>query len=97
MILQARAKLAKANENPHGILWTAEQCLDIRVSRASLDRALKIMASLVALIEREGFSVSMGNGHREQTTATIYGQTIKFGLVERVERVEASVAPAGGL
>jgi len=97
LILQARAKLAKANENPHGILWIAEQCLDIRVSRASLDRAIRVMASLVAVIEREGFSVSVGNGHREQTTATVYGQTIKFGLVEQVERVEASVAPSGGL
>ena len=97
LTLQARAKLTKANENPHWILWTAEQCLDIRVSRASLDRAIRVMAVLVAVIEREGFSVSVGDGHREQTTATIYGQTIKFGLVERVERVEASVAPSGGL
>jgi hypothetical protein len=56
LILQARAKLAKANENPHGILRIAEQCLDIRVSRASLDRAIRVMAGLVAEIEREGFS-----------------------------------------
>jgi len=97
LILQARAKLAKANENPHGILWIVEQCLDIRVSRASLDRAIRVMAGLVAVIEREGFSVSVGNGHHEQTTATVCGQTIKFGLVEQVERVEASVAPSGGL
>jgi len=97
LILQALAKLTKANENPHGILWTDEQCLDIRVSRASLDRAIRVTAGLVAIIEREGFSVSVGNGHREQTTVTIYGQTIKFGLVERVERVEASLAPSGGL
>jgi hypothetical protein len=97
LILQARATLAKANENPHGILWTAEQCLDIRVSRDSLERAIRVMAGLVALIEREGFSVSVGNGHREQTTATVHGQTIKFGLVEQVERIEASVAPSGGL
>ena len=97
LIVQARAALAKANENPHGILWIAEQCLDIRVSRASLDRAIRVMAGLVAVIEREGFSVSVGNGHREQTTATVCGQTIKFGLVEQVERVEASVAPSGGL
>ena len=97
LILAARARLAKANENPHGILWTAEQCLDIRVSRASLDRAIRVMAGLVAVIERERFSVSMGNGHREQTTATVCGQTIKFGLVEQVERVEASAVPSGGL
>jgi hypothetical protein len=71
--------------------------LDIRVSRASLDRAIRVIAGLVALIEREGFSLSVGNGHREQTTATVYGQTIKFGLVEQVERVEASVPRSGGL
>lgn len=55
LILQARAKLTKTNENPHGILWTAEECLDVRVSRASLDRAIRVMAGLVAVIEREGF------------------------------------------
>jgi hypothetical protein len=54
LILQARAKLGKANESPHGILWIAEQRLDIRVSRASLDRAIRVMAGLVAVIEREG-------------------------------------------
>lgn len=97
LILQARAKLAKANESAHGILCIAEQCLDIRVSRASLDRAIRVMAGLVAVIEREGFSVSVGDGNREQTTAAIYGQTISFGLVEQVERVEAPVAPSGGL
>jgi hypothetical protein len=97
LIVQARAKLAKAHENPHGILWTAEQCLDIRVSRASLDRAIRVMAGLIAMIEAEGFSISVSNGHREETVATIYGQQIKFGLVEQVDRIQTTVAPSGGL
>jgi len=96
LIVQARAKLAKANESPHGILWTAEQCLDIRVSRSSLGRAIRVMAGVIAMFEAGGFTVSLGNGHRQETTATIYGQKIKFGLVEQVDRIQTTMAPSGG-
>ena len=54
------------------------------------------MAGLIAMIEAEGFSVSVGNGQREQTIATAYGQPIKFGLVEQVDRLQNVVAHSGG-
>ena len=58
LIVEARATLAKANENPHGILWIAEQCLDIRVSRASLDREMNHGGSRRP--NPRGLSVSVG-------------------------------------
>ena len=63
------------------------------VIRDRLDRSLE----LISMIEAEGFSISVGEGHRESTIATIYGQTIQFGLVEQVDRVQTAMAPSGGL
>jgi len=95
LIVQARAALARASADKRKILETSEPCMDIRVSKGSLDRAIRIMAGMIELMEAEGFNVAVGTGHREQTTATIYGQAITFGLVERVDRVPLTVAPRG--
>lgn len=103
LILQARAVLSKARVDDRGILWTRDQCLDIRVSKTSLDRAIRIMASLIQIMEDEGFQVAISkvsreheNASREHTMVTIFGQVVRFGIIERAVRVvPADVAPAG--
>jgi hypothetical protein len=97
LILQARGVLGHAKADSRKILGASDQCLDIRVSKGSLDRALRIMAGLIGAVEAEGFEVTVGNGHREHTVANIHGKQIKFGLIEKVERVDLAVAPPGGM
>jgi hypothetical protein len=97
LIVQARGVLGRATANNRNILQTQQQCLDVRVSKGSLDRALRIMAGLIATMEEEGFSITVGDGHHEQTVVMVYGQQIKLGLVEKVDRVELAVAPPGGV
>lgn len=97
LIVQARAVLGQSAVDDRKIIQTSEQCLDLRVSKGSLDRALRIMAGLIELIEAEGFNVAVGSGHREQTTSRIHGETITFGLVESVDRVPLTVAPRGSV
>ena len=97
LVAQARAVLAHASADDRKILLTNEQCLDIRVSKGALDRALRIMATLISAIESEGFAVEVGNGQREHTAVLIGGQHVKFGLVERVERVALAAPPPGGV
>ncbi len=94
LITQARSVLRQAREDDRKILQCREQCLDIRVSKGSLDRALRIMAGLISLIEDEGFSVTVGNGFREHTTAKVHGQEITFGLLEKVERLDVVPLPS---
>jgi hypothetical protein len=94
LITQARTVLRQAREDDRKILQCREQCLDIRVSKGSLDRALRIMAGLISLIEDEGFSVTVGNGFREHTTAKVHGQEITFGLLEKVERLDVVPLPS---
>ena len=100
LIVQARSSLRGAQSDDRKILWTHESGLDIRVSKDSLDRALRIMSGLVHAIEDTGFTVSIeadSEKRREQTIAKIYGQRIRFGLTEKVTRVESVAPPKGGL
>jgi hypothetical protein len=97
LIAQTRSVLRNAHADDRKILWTRESCLDVRVSKDSLDRALRIMAALLTAIEEAGFTVSVGAGHREQTIAKIHGQEIKFGLLEKVDRVEIAAPAKAGL
>src|SRR5690242_8602568 len=50
LIAQARGAFKHAQVSESKILWTRERCLDIRVSKESLDRAFRIMAAIIAAI-----------------------------------------------
>jgi hypothetical protein len=97
LIVQARETLRHEHADERQILWTSNPCLDIRVSKDSLDRAMRIMAAIICGLEAEGFSVAVGARQREQTTARIHGQELKFGLIEKVNRVELASPPKGGV
>jgi hypothetical protein len=98
LIVQARAAFKDAKVGNHEILWTRETSLDIRVSKDSLDRALRIMAGLISIIENAGFSVSVEDRDRkQQTVAKIYGEGIRFGLVEKIDRIDVVAPPEGGM
>jgi hypothetical protein len=43
LIVQARSVLKSGQADDRKLLWSRESCLDIRVSKDSLDRALRIM------------------------------------------------------
>jgi hypothetical protein len=69
-----------------------ERCLDIRVSKASLSRALTVFAGIIAVLEDQGMKVevvmedrSWGN-HSWETAARIFGERIRFGLTERMRQ-----------
>jgi len=55
------------------------------------------MATMISAIESQGFSIIVGDGHREKTVAKIHGQEVMFGLVEKVDRVELTAPPKGGV
>jgi hypothetical protein len=98
LVAQARSLLGKGQGDDRGILWTPEPCLDVRVSKESLDRALRIMAGLIRVIEDAGFSVSVETRDRKhQTFAKIHGEEIRYGLVEKIDRIEIAAPPKAGL
>ena len=101
LIVQTRGALKIAQVSESKILWTRESCLDIRVSKDRLDRAFRIMASIISTLEERGFTVAVEARRQEkqevQTVAKIFGQVIRFGLTEKIDRVEIAAPPKGGL
>lgn len=97
LIVQARTILSEASPDQRKILRTGQACLDIRVSKDALDRALRIMAGLLTLIEDAGFTVSVENDNRQETAVKIHGQSIRFGVVESVSRIELATPIKGSL
>jgi hypothetical protein len=71
--------------------------MELQVSKSALSRALKFAAALVSALEEQGFKVAVGNGFREQTTATLYNQQIGFTLVERTDKIPLTAPPKGGV
>jgi len=98
LIIQARAVLGKARADDRKILWAHESYLDIRVSKERLDRALRIMAGIISIVEDAGFRISVETRDRKHVTvAKLYGEEIRFGLVEKIDRIELSAPPKGGV
>ncbi len=67
--------------------------LDLRVTKKCLARALRIMAVLIYMLEREGFRLDVEKKRSESTSAVVYGERIRFGLIERSRQVKSSPKP----
>lgn len=79
-LLQSRSR-----KDEHGILLPRESGgLDVRVSEGMLERALQVMSQVLAVLERQGFSVEVSEGH---TVAVINGGRVCFGIEEPIRRV----------
>jgi hypothetical protein len=59
--------------------------LDVKVSEGTLERALQVMAQVVAVLERQGYSVTVSDTSR--TIAAINNQRVFFGIEEPIRKV----------
>jgi hypothetical protein len=76
--------LLHAKPDERGILqprWD-EACLDIRVSKNSVERALNIVNAVIQVLEAENFSVTV-HSDRPRSTAQVFGQNVPFSIVEK--------------
>jgi hypothetical protein len=77
---------SQTRKDENGILLPREPGgLDVKVSSASLDRALQVMTQVLAVVERQGFSVEVSE--QGGTAALIKGERISFGIEEPIRRV----------
>jgi hypothetical protein len=98
LIQKARDAFREATTDDHQIRWTRETCLDIRVSENCFDRAVRIMAGLISVMEEADIEVVVvARDRKAQTVAKLYGEEIRFGVVEKVERIEIAAPPKGGM
>lgn len=101
----SRPLLRKHVSNPEAALLEAP-CLDVRVSRSSLSRALLVIDTLLRALERRGFEIHVTEPKRDArdwrqsgpysapstTTVEILGVDVGFAIVERFTRREREPA-----
>jgi hypothetical protein len=77
---------SQSRKDENGILLPGEPGgLDVKVSAGTLDRALQVMAQVVAVLERRGLSVEVSEQGR--TTVLINGEHVSFGIEEPIRKV----------
>jgi hypothetical protein len=77
---------SRSRKDEHGILLPREPGgLNVKVSEATLDRALQVMGQILTVLERQGYKVDVS----EQcgTAALIDGKAISFGIEEPIRKV----------
>lgn len=77
--------LKHARPDDKGILQLRydQPCLELRVSKGTLDRALKFVNAVLLSLEAEGFPVSVQQGNHG-TGVQIFGYRVPFAIVEKV-------------
>lgn len=97
LIVTARNTLAQGLGSKQICLPPWDQsCLNIRVSKASLRRALGVMAAIIGALEHLGVKIRVTPGDRSygrqggETSATIFGENLLFGISEKIRQVRVS-------
>jgi hypothetical protein len=84
LVKQSTEVLKNCKPDPIGILGASgKACLDIKVSRKSLSRALRIMEALIKALEKRGGSVFISEG---STLVSILDVRLGFGISEQIAR-----------
>jgi hypothetical protein len=93
LVMQTRDALRSASTSEYGVLWRPNGSLDLRVSPASLNRALRILDTFIKTTEGLGWNVSVGGHNNRDTFIVVSGEKIEFGIEEKVRRTEHVITP----
>jgi len=87
LIVKARQVLERARTDKYdrAVHAPSSPCLDVRVSRGLLDRALSIMNALVFALEAEGLGLTVSD---TTISVEVFGQSISFGIEEELRLKE---------
>ncbi len=93
-LVLAAAKCLKHHEpDRRGLVnaYWSEMCLDVRVSKQSIDRALNIMNAVISQLETEQFPVIVKSESKHGTVAQVFGQNVPFSIVEKLRQTRTEV------
>jgi hypothetical protein len=77
---------SRSRKDEHSILLPRDVGgLDVKVSEGALERALQVMAQVVAVLERQGHGVAVSD--TGGTIAVINGDRVSFGIEEPIRKV----------
>lgn len=87
LVRATRDALVHGRKDEYGRLWpTTGGGLDVRVSKASLGRALRIMDAVLKAVESMGYAVKAAAGDSRSPEVVIDGEPLDISLWERVLR-----------
>ena len=89
LVLRTMTSLRAARADEKGTIRPrARGCLDVVVGPNSIDRAMRILDSLIRALERRSYRVSVRDGETTATLVEVDGESIPFRLEERAARKE---------
>lgn len=87
MVAAAQKLWRKSKTDDRGLLQVpSEPCLQLRVSPAQLDRALRIMDALTKAFEIRGFTLSLPEQAGDLQTVALLDETLPFSLSEDLDK-----------
>ena len=87
-LVRRAAKLLK-RVGERGILWPREwPCLDIEVTKDSLDRALRVFDAVLKAARARGWPVTTQSESPFQTRISVLEESIAISITERTQRIE---------
>jgi hypothetical protein len=94
MVKSVERSLRSGSAGDHGILRPrAKHRLDIRVTRSTLDRALRIMDALVKALECRGYTVEISESEPATTSTRVLEEELQFFIEETIQHAEHKPTP----
>ncbi|MBE0568661.1 MAG: hypothetical protein IH577_03145 [Deltaproteobacteria bacterium] len=88
LVKKTQSVLRGSKVSEYGVLWQHHGALNLRVSPASLPRALLLYDTLIKEMEKLGWHVRIAGENSTQTEVVIYDEAIEFGIEEKVKRTD---------
>lgn len=98
MVQLVAKELRAAKSDEYGMVQTrAKDTLDVKVHRNSIDRACRILDTLVRALERRGIEVAVikpkQDGDRWPTVVSVLGESLRISMEELLDKKEKVRAP----
>jgi hypothetical protein len=85
LVSQTRAALVKPTSiRDRGVLWTNEDCLDLRVTAGSKMRALCVADALIKALGKRGMTVRLD---KSKTVVDVDGELVEIRIEEKVSQI----------
>jgi len=88
LVKEAKDALQRRKVDEYGMLNVHCRYLDIRVSRKSMKRALRILNALIKTLESKGFKVKNETENRRGSHIYLLGEKVQFCLKEKTKRID---------
>ena len=89
LLEQMRPSFEKAKPDKYQALWCPElRTHNLRVSKKSLPRAIRILNALYFAFEKWGYPIAFQHKENPKVAVSILGESLEFGIEERFRRIE---------